>query len=59
MKLFLFLRSIVWSSVLALVFIVASIVLLFVAPSSSAPSTLAILAVATSILSLLQTPRSR
>ena len=54
MKLFIFLRSIIWSTLLAILFIVASIVSLIIAPTSPAPLTLGAGAIALSILSLIE-----
>lgn len=54
MKLYIFLRSIIWSAVLAIIFIVASITTLIVAPTSPAPLTLGTGAITFSILSVLE-----
>lgn len=54
MKLYIFLRSIVWSTVFALLLIAASIISLIIAPNSLAPLTLGAGAIALSILSLLE-----
>jgi hypothetical protein len=51
MKLFLFLRDIIWTSVLALLLIVASIVIVLVTGTTAIPVTFALSAIALATLS--------